>query len=279
MCYQLLPTPLIHESMSDSDICETASSDGSKVGKIEEGLQDHVGVRNSPNADDSSCEEITKDLKNKMKLGNSDENKANSFAEQIMIAGASAATNIQHKKETDAFTESYNRNNEINKKWTCPICTYVNWNRSKKCVICTSKPHKNTTGADTIYTQYRSDIRISSLPRSNTSECLSDENQSGAYGRRSLSPDISSRLACLHQGSDSAAHRKYSGHDSIKNWLNSQDAASSSGFNGNQQVSGKPSKRSERSEQYAKASIDHGRLWKKSCKELNWLFLKACIGM
>lgn len=219
-------------------------------------------------------------------------------SEQLAIHGAGAASG--------ASSSDANKNNEINKKWSCQSCTYVNWPKSTKCVICQnpkSNPAQTQIGVRSPGSSNSEDdapasiFNPPSVVKSQQSRKKSKGSQPcspqpGACGRlcRSYSSNMPLRSNDAYSPTPPTARaisrqKKSYSEENLNNSVNSNDFISSyeTSTKGRHFSSDTPNSGHQKesgTENLSKLrDVEHTRAWKKSNKRLNILFLKACVGI
>ncbi|XP_039264340.1 ubiquitin thioesterase ZRANB1-like [Styela clava] len=308
MCCQQCPTPLIDEPRSSTDVITNYPTEQNSVIQRTslQGLDPAVISHGCSVNADNYYDTFTREFESKARITNADEMPSFSSNYNVPVDGAGAASASLSDNQAANIAD---KNNEINKKWICTSCTYNNWDRSAKCVMChypklaasdriienPIQPIHEDEHKSLILNRPKQIVRdeiTQDKPRSVNSKTCS--SQPGACGRLcrsyssnhafrcqdSMSPTLTNTRA-LHR------HKKSFSEENLNNIMNAQDSASCQRAEkkgrhfSNEGVSNtwKHEEAIGHLEKFTKTREHEHRSWKKSNKRLNLLFLKACIGI
>lgn len=281
MCHEPRPTPVIEEQLRASDIITNSSQ---RLNIIPCRTQEKhsnstvISYDRQSQLASNHHETISSEFEKKARIYNDVID-----SEPLVIHGAEAASE-------GPSSSSANKNNEINKKWKCQHCTYMNWPKSVKCSICaTNKSHRLGECQRRISSEdesIESPMGSHNLDPTQKKHRLANDKgsqpsspQPGACGRHSTSSNLASRCNDGHCSRAIGRQKKSSSEENLNNAMNANAEGGTRGRHYSHDSNQIGFLKDFGIDNIAKKrDIENQRAWKKSRKNLNLLFLKACVG-
>lgn len=288
MCHAPCPTPVIEEPLRSSNIITNSSQRSNIIPCHTQEMHTNCTVigydhQLTPNYQET----ISDEFERKTRLYNDV-----TESEQLVIHGAEAAS--------APSSSSANKNNEINKKWKCQHCTYMNWPKAVKCIMCGMNCSFNLNGCQRrTSSEDESPTGSRNLQSTQNKHCYAHEKcsqpsspQPGACGRirRGSSSNQASRYIdghSIHLPTSTRAigrHKKSSSEESLNNSMNGNEFLSPREGSTRGRHCSHESNQIGYQKEFGieniaqKKDLENQRGWKKSRKNLNLLFLRACVG-